>query len=239
MKRKDISNRLLTITLTASLVAGNIPLTANASDVIPEEKGQIVVEDSADAPDESEENGVPETGMPDSENNTVTDEESQEQEQESQSQGKSETLESETTTPEAAAPEKNETPKTNTPAPVQAKADAMPIAETAEIILKVNEANEVVTTLEEVETQLNAAFGSQLQEAGITVKDWNIYSEVSAVQKRWVPLQGEKHLGTNYPGILEQSEGMYEIGVNRTFKKYDISKTTPKLEKKDLKIELK
>ena len=104
-------------------------------------------------------------------------------------------------------------------------------AESAEIILEEDESGTVLTTLEEVEEQLNQAFGSELQSAGISVKDWNIYSEVSAIRKRWVPLAGEGYAGTDYPGILAKMDGTCKIGVNRTFGKLDYFKTDPKIEK--------
>ena len=156
MKKKEMSNRLLTVTLAASLVAGNAPLTVNAA----ETASGSNIQNQNDNTENIQKN-----------------------------------------------------------------------AESAEIIFQVDESGAVLTTLEEVEAQLNQAFGSELQSAGISVKDWNIYSEVSAIQKRWVPLAGEKHLGTDYPGILAKKDGTCKIGVNRTFGKLDYLKTDPKIEK--------
>ena len=157
MKKKEIPNRLVTMTLAASLAAGSAPLKVNAAtEVVSQQSVQNANENTGDI-------------------------------------------------------SKN--------------------AESAEIILEEDESGTVLTTLEEVEEQLNQAFGSELQSAGISVKDWNIYSEVSAIQKRWVPLAGEEYAGTDYPGILAKTDGTCKIGVNRTFGKYDYLKTNPKIEK--------
>lgn len=157
MKKKEIPNRLVTMTLAASLAAGSAPLKVNAAtEVVSQQSVQNANENTGDI-------------------------------------------------------SKN--------------------AESAEIILEEDESGTVLTTLEEVEEQLNQAFGSELQSAGISVKDWNIYSEVSAIRKRWVPLAGEEYAGTDYPGILAKMDGTCKIGVNRTFGKLDYFKTDPKIEK--------
>lgn len=157
MKKKEIPNRLVTMTLAASLAAGSAPLKVNAAtEVVSQQNVQNANENTGDI-------------------------------------------------------SKN--------------------AESAEIILEEDESGTVLTTLEEVEEQLNQAFGSELQSAGISVKDWNIYSEVSAIRKRWVPLAGEEYAGTDYPGILAKMDGTCKIGVNRTFGKLDYFKTDPKIEK--------
>lgn len=157
MKKKEIPNRLVTMTLAASLAAGSAPLKVNAATEVVSQK--------------SVQNANENTG------------------------------------------------------------DISKNAESAEIILEEDESGTVLTTLEEVEEQLNQAFGSELQSAGISVKDWNIYSEVSAIRKRWVPLAGEEYAGTDYPGILAKMDGTCKIGVNRTFGKLDYFKTDPKIEK--------
>ena len=157
MKKKEIPNRLVTMTLAASLAAGSAPLKVNAAtEVVSQQSVQNANENTGDI-------------------------------------------------------SKN--------------------AESAEIILEEDESGTVLTTLEEVEEQLNQAFGSELQSAGISVKDWNIYSEVSPIRKRWVPLAGEEYAGTDYPGILAKMDGTCKIGVNRTFGKLDYFKTDPKIEK--------
>ena len=98
-----------------------------------------------------------------------------------------------------------------------------------EIVLKTDEENKVVTKLEEVEEQLNQAFGETLQAEGITVNDWNIFSK--NIANRWVPLAGEKYGLTSFKGILEQESGTYQVGVNRYFGKLDFTKINPMVKK--------
>ena len=193
--------RLLAVTLAASLVISGTPIRVSAADETPEQ----IVQDTAENVEQPTEG--------------VTDENA----------GDNSIQETEETQSTNESQQNVEIPETEPQQEIQTP-EAGNTVENAEhvITLKVNEQGEVLTTEEEVKAQLTEMFQEDL--AGTVVKNWNIYS-TAGILRRWVPISGESYGLVDYPGILQQKEGTYQIGVNRYFGRLDFTKLSPKVEK--------
>ena len=201
MKRKILMKRLLAVTLATSLVISGTPISVSAAD----ETSEQIVQDTAENVEQPTEGATDENAG----DNSIQETEETQSTNESQ--------------------QNVEIPETE-PQQESQTLEAGNTVENAEhvITLKVNEQGEVVTTEEEVKEQLTEMFQEEL--AGTEVKDWNIYS-TAGILHRWVPISGESYGAVDYPGILQQNEGTYQIGVNRYFGKLDWGKLNPKVEK--------
>ena len=204
MKRKILMKRLLAVTLATSLVISGTPISVSAAD----ETSEQIVQDTAENVEQPTEGATDENAG----DNSIQETEETQSTNESQ--------------------QNVEIPETETQQEIQTPeaGNTVENAESAEhvITLKVNEQGEVLTTEEEVKAQLTEMFQEDL--AGTVVKDWNIYS-TAGILRRWVPISGESYGLVDYPGILQQKEGTYQIGVNRYFSRLDFTKLSPKVEK--------
>ena len=201
MKRKILMKRLLAVTLATSLVISGTPISVSAAD----ETSEQIVQDTAENVEQPTEGATDENAG----DNSIQETEETQSTNESQQNVE---------IPETEPQQESQTP------------EAGNTVENAEhvITLKVNEQGEVVTTEEEVKEQLTEMFQEELE--GTAVKDWNIYS-TAGILHRWVPISGESYGSVDYPGILQQNEGTYQIGVNRYFGRLDFVKLNPKVEK--------